>query len=495
MSPSTHASIFFLPPSPSDTNPPLGPAILARRADDYGLHIDVRDLNIEFINQFKGQAAREWYSSLGDHGKDRRLVRTAAAELFKQFEIDPRETAFCPDIGDPDPGMHYTFQGIHDAVERHVQYGSKLASWLDCVLDEIDDQGWPGIMGISIMGPSQVFCSLLLLALIKRRKHSTLTVIGGSHVTLLSDLMLKGSPYLKNVDIVLPGHSEDEFVDLLVENFAVEAPRSHKTWPSEHFSYLPLFSDEQLRLYAPEALTLPVQFTRGCSYARCTYCTYPVVEPVATKFYFEDAVAAIQVLKRRYGIDRFSLKDSLLTVPMLIGFAESLLDLGVSGIKWSGTTKIVKGLISRASMLAESGLATVELGVETIFRRQQALIDKKAPLGLIEDVIQAMGENGIVSVVNLMFGFPGETLDEAQAQLEWASALRARVGMESVDFSLNMLEVVRGTPMAKDSTYGVVGVAPWAYRYQWSAPRWRPQFVRELDALEERGDWVEGLPS
>lgn len=487
------AYVFFLPPSPSDTNPPLGPAILASRAQERGLSLDVRDLNIDFLNRYRDSSLRETYTSVGDHGKNRSLVRSAAADLFRQFKIDPREVVYRPDVGDPEPGMHFSFRGIHQAIENHLDDGSALKYWLDEVLDELREDCWPEVIGISLMGPSQVFCSLLLLSLIKRRAPDTLTVLGGSHVTLLFDQMAAGGPYLKNVDVVLPGHSEDEFVNLLLEQGTGKLTIPARRSASNHFTYIPFFDERQLAQYDRDTLTLPVQFTRGCSYAKCTYCTYPIVEPIATKLHFEDAADAIHTLKERHDVTRFSLKDSLLTVPMLTGFSRALSDLGISGVRWSGTTKVVRALIQHAHLFAESGLATLEFGVESIFSRQQDLIDKRVSSSLVEDVVAAMAEEGIVSVVNLMFGFPGETLDEAQRQLAWARDLRVRIGRGSVDFSLNMLEVVRGSPMADDVTYGVTGVAPWAYRYQWAAaPQWRREFVRELDAMEDRASWNEG---
>jgi hypothetical protein len=84
---SVDACVFFVPPSPSDTNPPLGPAILARTAANAGLRLNVRDLNIEYIDRFRTDQPSENIQVLGDQGKDRALVRMAARELFSQFGI------------------------------------------------------------------------------------------------------------------------------------------------------------------------------------------------------------------------------------------------------------------------------------------------------------------------------------------------------------------------------------------------------------------------
>jgi hypothetical protein len=101
-------------------------------------------------------------------------------------------------------------------------------------------------------------------------------------------------------------------------------------------------------------------------------------------------------------------------------------------------------------------------------------------------MIDHLAAAGVVSVVNLMFGFPGETQEQANEQFAWASGLKRR-HPDAVDFSLNMLEIVRGSPMERDAgRFGVLGVAPWAYAYEWTSPLWRTEFAPRLHQMERR---------
>ncbi|WBB81005.1 hypothetical protein O7606_06385 [Micromonospora sp. WMMD882] len=103
-------------------------------------------------------------------------------------------------------------------------------------------------------------------------------------------------------------------------------------------------------------------------------------------------------------------------------------------------------------------------------------------------------------VVNLIFGFPGESEQDAQTQLAWLLRLRDTAPPGRVDCSLNLLEMVRGAPMVAHPPPGVElsGVAPWAFSYAWNAPAWRRGFAARLEAVErrprvtpvERGDQV-----
>jgi radical SAM superfamily enzyme YgiQ (UPF0313 family) len=305
--------------------------------------------------------------------------------------------------------------------------------------------------------------------------------------------MARQEAYRRHIDLVLPGHSEQRFTDLL---HAVRTEPGGRRNPARvafgeappngaDFDYFPLFGAGQLRLYEPESLTLPVQFTRGCAYARCTFCTYPVVEPVLTPFAADRARAAIAGLVEAHGVRRFSVKDSLFTAPMMTALADALGREGPE-ISWSATTKANRSLVAHASTLAASGLATLEIGVETIHRSGQELFDKRADVRLLEDVIVGLAESGVTVVVNLIFGLPGERLADAEQQLSWFLDLRRRAPAGRIDGSLNMLEIVRGSPLETHPPRSVslYGVAPWAFCYAWNAPPWRSEFTEVLRATE-----------
>jgi hypothetical protein len=357
--------IIFPPPSPSDTNPPLGPALLARAAAARGLRLHVLDLNIMHINRYQDGPVRRPYAALGDHGKDRPLLGEAAANLFESFGLDGEETLHAPDTGRPVAGMHYSFDALWRAIDRQINTAGPLVRWIEKSLAEAP--GWPpAVLGLSIMGPSQVFLSLLILKLAKRTWPSITTVIGGSHVTLLAAEIRKDERYRECVDHLLPGHSELELVDLIhrIKGGADQPVPGRSPTQGPPFDYLPFFDESQLALYPPDRLTLPLQFTRGCYYAKCAYCTYPVVEPVVTKLYARQARDVMARLRDLHGVNRFSIKDSLFTPAMLDRLSRALDEPSRLNVRWSVTTKVSRQLVDLAPALASAGLSTVELGVE-----------------------------------------------------------------------------------------------------------------------------------
>lgn len=477
------AVLVVPPPSPSDTNPPLGPAILARSALRAGFRVRIIDLNAIHIGHFRDAAPRRDTAAVGDHGKDRPLVAHAAEWLYGATGLYEFTPEFLPDGANPVAGMHYPWEAVSRAVAAQVVDGSWWEDWLDRDLFSRFSRP-PVVLGVSVMGASQVFPALVIFRLAKRRWPSTVTAAGGSHMTLLAGLIAADDRYRDCIDIVLPGHSEDDFVDLLRHSARVSPEVSQTPPPDGSFEYEPLFDPEQLLLYGRDDITIPVQFTRGCAYARCSFCTYPAVEPMATPFDPDRALAAVRTLASEYGVWRFSVKDSLFTVPMMESFALALSGSGTR-VLWSATTKANRRIVRAAPLLAESGLATLELGVESVHPRTQRQFDKRASISMIEDVILALVAQGVLVVINLIFGAPGDTLDEAEQQLAWYTKMR-QLAPGYVDGSLNMLEIVRGSPMegAPPSGVTLMGVAPWAYCYQWNAPRWRTDFTGRLRTAE-----------
>jgi len=479
------AVLVIPPPSPSDTNPPLGPAIIARAAHRAGFSIRVIDLNALHISRFREKLPHRSTAVLGDQGKDRLLVAHAARSVYATTGLYGCTPKYLPDGADPVAGMHYSLESITTAVLAQSADGTWWDEWLTADLfDRIDSP--PPVFGVSIMGASQVFPALVIFALAKRRWPSSVTVAGGSHITLMADFIRRDHRYRKDIDVIMPGHSEDAFVRLLRRvNPTAATTAAELSIISDEFEYVPLFSKEQLSLYRVDTVAMPLQFTRGCAYGRCTFCIYPAVEPILTRFDPGRAQAAVSTLVEHHGIRTFSVKDSLFTVPMMEAFARALDASGSGPIKWSATTKVNRRLAALAPLLAESGLATVELGIESINPAAQKLFDKQANLAMIEDVVLALTGQGILVVINLIFGAPGETVDDAERQLRWYTRMR-EMAAGHIDGSLNLLEIVRGSPMEIMPPVGVTlnGVAPWAYCYQWNAPRWRPTFAERLQDVE-----------
>jgi len=310
--------------------------------------------------------------------------------------------------------------------------------------------------------------------------------------------------YGRWIDAFMPNHCEDDFASLLhamrqsgnwrEQKGVIEAGKGRVAVPSSaDFGYIPVFENADLVHFDPQRLTAPLQFTRGCRYGQCTHCTYPKAEPIVdragagTGMDVMRAVDAVQEVLGQ-GFRRVSLKDSFLLVPELTRFAREIMVRDIR-VEWSVTTMLNESVADAVPILASSGLLTVEFGLEQIREYGQRIIGKLQPPEIVQRVVGACVAHGVAVVINLIYGLPGETLEQARAQLRWFQQLQAHHPAGMVEASHNLLEVNLGAPLAEDSgrEAGVElrGLSPWAFSYDWNAPIWREQFQLELrEAME-----------
>ena len=453
------------------------------------------DLSIEYLRRYDTERDSRSPEIVGDHDRNRAKIHQAQADFIAELSLADEPLYFPLDTKSPELGLYYRFSSLWRSIDRLILGESRLVSYLWGRLCEACPTRPPQILGLSVMGPQQLFAALLLAKLAKKRWPGTMTVLGGSHPTLLADGICSDPRYGRYIDYFALGHCEEAFADFLLRASQDSPVVTHGspivvagcgTRPhigcsgSEPFGYKPLFSGEQLRHYDQRRLTIPLQLTRGCSYGRCAMCTYPAVDPAHSGMPAGPRVArAIAELCDETGSRRFSLKDSLLTPGLLRGFSRVVTDEGTR-IEWSATTMIGRGLTpDLLATVAQSGCRTLELGLESIHAQGQALLRKPQPMPLVHRVLEACRANGIRVVINLIYGLPNETMDDAIGQWTWFEEMRDVWGTERLWGSHNLLEINRGSPFeAHPQQFGIrlEGVAPWAFSYRWNAPPWSRDF-------------------
>jgi len=510
MSNTTPDVLLVVPPlSPSDTNPPLGPYLLRTCLERAGLGTVVCDLSIAYIRSFGESKSAERIPVLGDQDKDRLLLAKAKRVFLEQSPLAIAESIALPSCGNAVTGMHFDFEEVSRAVHAA---SDPSHPWARFAREHLFRRfAAPAVLGLSIMGPPQVFVAMVVARLARLVWPTTVVIAGGSHVTLLRDEIARDSRYGEFFDAFMPGHCERELVRFaqmvrdggdwrscpgvivagrtsLADSCSARPPEvaiSVRGRRAESaIELLPSFDATALSPYCPSRITLPLQLARGCLYGKCTMCTYPATEPGFSGYPDWKRVAdTIHELLRRHGVPRFSFKDSFMVPVMLRDLADMLNDEGLR-VEWSATTMLNLRLTPHLLLsLADAGCRTLEFGLETIWTPGQSLFDKIQPIEMVEQVIADTVKAGIVANINLIYGLPGEPLDQARSQLRWFLDQQDRYpGL--ITGSHNMLEINRASPLARDgSKFGVelAGIAPWAFSFAWNAPLWRSEFALELE--------------
>jgi len=479
--------VIITPPySPSDSGPPLGPAVLRGYAKEHGIDVRCLDLNIRYLNLFREGRTVNTHI-VGDQDKDYQ-TNTKAREHFRDsLCLDTIDPLLLADSVDEILGLQCTFDEIEMALDK-----MEFEGFWEMFLDEhvFSTFKQPKVLGLSLMGPAQVLIALLISRLVRVKWPGTAIIAGGSHVTLLNERIESDARYGFDIDAFLPGHSEHTLVELLgieppyynIPGVLVAGKPFLPTCPlPPDFWVPPSFEQNELKLYPIERLTLPIQLRRGCSYGKCTYCTYPKVEELTRNDVTKIALRLLPGLLIHSPI-RISVKDSLLDLKAMKAFGSVIHELAPE-VEWSCTTKLVQGM-RRESMeeFHSNGLRTIEFGIESIHLSTQKLFDKIQCLEKVEMVVDAACGAGISVVLNLIYGAPTETHNDAVNQLEWFLKMSEKWPLK-ISGSHNLLEINYGSPLADSEFIQASLTGPWAFSLSWKAPKWRSKFRSEMERI------------
>lgn len=437
--------LLLIPPfTKSSSGPSLGPAMLAGAAVAAGHEVDLVDLAIEEVRRFGTAQLASRSRLVGDHDRNAEAIDAAADGFFVEVFGASRAQRV--------RRCHLDFLEAN-AMARHAA----RSRWGARVADALVGQQEPAVVGISVMFAEHVAAALAVGLLVRTIWPRVKVIWGGAHVTALKPEIAADARYGRDVDGFVAGYAEATVVEFL------DAIAFGQPWPPEVFragegaapsarenaAVVPLFP--KLESYGQPRLSLPLQASRGCAYARCAFCTYPAVEGAYRSLDLAP-VAAVVGEAERLGAT-VSFKDALVLAPRL----DELAQLIGGRVPWSACTKLAPSLDEkRLRRLAAGGCRTLEVGLESVLPETLQIIDKRQPLALFERVAAAAQGAGIALVVNYMTGFPGEDPARARNGLARIHALASRYGGQVTHHGF---ELERRAPFARTMQHE----APWPW--------------------------------
>lgn len=459
---SSARALLIVPPLLKySAGPLLGPALLVAAARAGGHEADALDLSIRWIRAHLPPGIEAPASPVvGDHDKPGTLLSNLQRDVFAPMlrehltDVDRLEGA--------DP--HLTLTCSHNAVKAAAVSlaASSVGTW---IRKEFEARPRPDVLGVSVLFSGQVLLGLAISIVARDLWPGVRVVWGGSHVTALQERIVNDARFGRFVDAFVFGYAERTFVELLdavargdaLPPGCVQAGSGMACRALDDPAHAPVFQD--LSLYGLPRLTLPAQASRGCSYGRCEFCTYPTIEGDYRRL--EDAVVEpVVVLAAAHGAN-VAFKDSLLVSKRLASLAESI----AGRVRWSGCTKLNASLNAKALQhLANGGCDTLEVGLETIDPEQQRRIEKKQSKELFLRTLDAAADAGVGLVVNYITGFPGQDPGAAAEELGWVrEEIARRSGLRAV-VEHNEFQLERLSPMAQRAdAWGLEVTAEWPW--------------------------------
>ena len=415
--------------------------------------------------QGKTPEAVEWLSKRGSVPQGPRfqnrqpMPRRASAEDRAKHAA----TLFLEDVAD----LVQATITPHFSLSRYAEYLARSASSFDGLMAALDappsltdrfmldalwqhvDRAKPGLIGLSVPFPGNVYGAFRVARALKERCPSIALALGGGYVN--TELRRVSDPRVFDyVDFITLDDGERPLL-ALVEHLSGRRALSKlcRTFYREN-SHVKFSDDRKLVNFSMEEIGCPtyqglpldryisildstnpmhrlwseghwnkLTVAHGCYWKQCTFCDVGLdyisrYEITPT----EHLIGQIERLIRETDRRTFHFVDEAAPPSALKALAIALLERGIH-ISWWGNIRFDEAFTpDLCRLLAASGCLAVTAGLEAASDRLLAKMKKGITVDQTVRVAAAFREAGILVHAYLMYGFPSETLQETIDSLE-----------------------------------------------------------------------------
>ena len=405
-------------------------------------------------------------------------------------------------LGYLSPGSSYSSR---ESLEVAYMENSLLEGFFEKhIIPDLQESG-ADLLGLSLAFAEQLQPALRLARLVRENLQGVRIFLGGPfatyHLQALRHLP-EGGKIFDLLDGILLGEGE-ESLDLLLRH-AEEGPQAYPQIPGllwrkegelrsnppgkpKRLESLPdpdfeTFSEKKYFFPSGGAI-IPLRFSRGCWWNRCTFCrgyslAYDTPSP-------EFLCSQLLRLRERTDFSGFVLADACILPEVLFGFAEHLLRSGVR-LLWNAHFRFSPALtLDKVLLLREAGCTRLFLGLESYNDRILTLMEKGITEELIRKNLTALTWGGMDALLYMILGFPSETEEEAREGFRKLEEHR-KEGL-SATYQFNPFMLFPDSPVGRDpAKYGVTRVVYnprqdlCAPAEAWDAPGMGIQKARDL---------------
>lgn len=313
----------------------------------------------------------------------------------------------------------------------------------------------PSVVGISIPSMAQMVPGLTIAALIKDSGLDCHVTVGGPHITMLRERITRSSGIFSLIDSAVVFDGEVPLLQLIktieqggdlanipnliyrdgdeIRMTARKEPEKIGVLPEPDFDGLPLD-----RYLAPE-LALPLMTARGCYFGKCAFCNVGYGEPEFSLMRTEMLAGQMLSLQRKYGVRQIFFSDEALT-PRTMRELSEIMIRQETPLLWGGCARFEKPIT--AELLRQSyagGCRMILFGLESASEAIMKRMVKGTTLEHMHRILRESTEIGIWNHTFFFFGFPGETLEDAQQTVNFLYEHQEHVN--SAAFGTFLLEI------------------------------------------------------
>ncbi|HWQ14901.1 MAG TPA: radical SAM protein [Roseiflexaceae bacterium] len=341
---------------------------------------------------------------------------------------------------------------MHEVRDGH--FNMLLEIYRRGVLRDIERER-PDVVGISIPSMAQMVPGLTIAHLIKERGLPCHVTVGGPHITMLRERIARNpaiftlidsavvfdgeEPLLRLCEALAGGGDLSRVPNLIYRDGAAIRATGRKdaakigALPQPDFDGLPLD-----RYLAPE-LVLPLMTARGCYFGKCAFCNVGYGEREFSLMRTEMLASQMLDLKQRYGVRQIFFSDEALTPRTLRELAQVLSRDGTP-LLWGGCARFERPLTGELlQQMYAGGCRMILFGLESASEAIMQRMVKGTTLEHMHRILRESTAAGIWNHTFFFFGFPGETLEDAQRTVDFLYEHQEHI--HSAAFGTFLLEV------------------------------------------------------
>jgi len=300
----------------------------------------------------------------------------------------------------------------------------------------------PDLVGISIPTMGQMLAGMTLAYLIRQTGLSCHITVGGPHITMLREQIPRVPALFGLIDSVVAFDGETPLLRLAeaidsdgdlaeVPNLVYKAdgeirvnPISPRAWREAARSARPPdFDGLPLDRYLAPELVLPLITSHGCYHGKCGFCNVGYGD--AKSFYplpVDQVLDQITALQEKYGVRHIFFADEAITPRTLRELSAQLADRG-DPANWCGCARFERTLSQGLlESMSRGGCRMLLFGLETASERMIQHMVKGTQRDQMSRILNVSAQAGIWNHTFFFFGFPGETMEDAQETVNFVYA-------------------------------------------------------------------------